>query len=170
MPSWPLQPWARSSSLSPHKPSFGHAPVGGRHQWHVLPETYSLFRAVFFGLVPALLNKSLCRRIYSKALWTSFYQPECTFALVFAGTSQPGHLYISRRAPSCIWSRAPEEFISRVLEKWEAEKQQLTLVQTSLGVELQRCFGTCSQVSWGTWLHWVSVTCVESIMLIMLRI
>ena len=40
----------------------------------VLPETYRLFRAVFFGLVPALLNKSLCGEQYSKA----FYKHYCT--------------------------------------------------------------------------------------------
>ena len=39
-----------------------------------LPETYRLFRAVFFGLVPALLNKSLCGEQYSKA----FYKHYCT--------------------------------------------------------------------------------------------
>ena len=42
-----------------------------------------------------------------KKVW---YQPQCTFALVLAGTSQLGLLYISQRAPSCIWSQAPEEF------------------------------------------------------------
>ena len=40
----------------------------------VLPETYRLIRAVFFGLVPALLNKSLCGEQYSKA----FYKHYCT--------------------------------------------------------------------------------------------
>ena len=40
----------------------------------VLPETYSLFRAVFFGLIPALLNKSLCGEPYRKA----FYKHYCT--------------------------------------------------------------------------------------------
>ena len=40
----------------------------------VLPETYRLFRAVFFGLIPALLNKSLCGEPYRKA----FYKHYCT--------------------------------------------------------------------------------------------
>ena len=43
MPSWPPRPWARSSWLSPRKPSFGHVPARGRHQWHVFYQKPTVF-------------------------------------------------------------------------------------------------------------------------------
>ena len=73
----------------------------------VLPETYRLFRAVFFGLVPALLNKSLCGEQYSKAFYKHCTNPSalllwnllallnrhfCTFLGRHLSASGLGHL------------------------------------------------------------------------------
>ena len=74
-------------------------------------ETNRFLSAVFLRLVPALLDCSLNRIAIRQHPKKARYQPECTFALVLAGTSPLGPLYTSPRAPSCIWSRAPEEHV-----------------------------------------------------------
>ena len=126
----------------------------------ILEKTNRFLSAVFLWLVQALLDRNLYGMAKKQHPRKARCQPDCTFPTALVDTFQLEHLYAFPNVFSCIWSRAPEKNMLTIWQR-EAKNQILTLVHTSSGVELQRCLGTCSQVSCGTWLPQVSVTQVQ---------